>query len=90
MRQLVYGETGRALRTVLVDGEVVVQGGRLLTVDEPAMNARIDAVQGVVRRDLAVIAERSAPLAAVLRRVHERAKAVPLEIDPLRLAPVGA
>ena len=62
----------------------------LLTVDEPAMNARIDAVQGVVRRDIAVIAERSAPLAAVLRRVHERAKAVPLKIDPLRLAPVGA
>jgi hypothetical protein len=44
----------------------------------------------VVRRDLAVIAERSAPLAAALRGVHERAKAVPLEIDPLRLAPAGA
>jgi 5-methylthioadenosine/S-adenosylhomocysteine deaminase len=89
VRQLVYGETGRALRTVMVDGEVVVQGNRLVLVDEPAMNARIDVLQDAVRRDLVAIAERSAPLAAALRGVHERAKAVPLEIDPLRLAPVG-
>jgi cytosine/adenosine deaminase-related metal-dependent hydrolase len=89
VRQLVYGETGRALRTVMVDGEVVVRGGHLLTVDERAMNARIDAIQDVVRRDLAAITQRSGPLAAALRGVHERAKAVPLKIDPLRLAPVG-
>jgi 5-methylthioadenosine/S-adenosylhomocysteine deaminase len=90
VRQLVYGETGRALRTVMVSGDVVVQGSHLLTVDEAAMNARIDTHQDVVRRDLAAVAERSAPLAAALRGVHERAKAVPLKIDPLRLAPIGA
>jgi cytosine/adenosine deaminase-related metal-dependent hydrolase len=89
VRQLVYGETGRALRTVIVDGDIVVRNDRLLTMDEPAVNARIEAIQEVVHRDLTAITQRSAPLTAALRGVHERAKAVPLEIDPLRLAPIG-
>jgi 5-methylthioadenosine/S-adenosylhomocysteine deaminase len=90
VRQLVYGETGRALRTVIVDGDIVFQANHLLTVDEATMNARIDAVQKVVRRDLADVTRRSASLAVALRGVHERAKTVPLDIDPLRLAPIGA
>jgi 5-methylthioadenosine/S-adenosylhomocysteine deaminase len=89
VRQLVYGETGRALRTVVVDGDVVFQDNRLLTVDEATMNARIDAVQEIVRRELADVTQRNPSLTRALRGVHERAKAVPLDIDPLRLAPIG-
>jgi 5-methylthioadenosine/S-adenosylhomocysteine deaminase len=37
IRQLVYGETGRSVDTVLVDGKVVLQGGQFLTMDEGAM-----------------------------------------------------
>jgi 5-methylthioadenosine/S-adenosylhomocysteine deaminase len=33
-RQLVYCENGGSVETVLVDGKIVVQGGRLLTVDQ--------------------------------------------------------
>jgi 5-methylthioadenosine/S-adenosylhomocysteine deaminase len=33
-RHLVYGEDGRGIRMVIVDGEVVVEDGRVLTVDE--------------------------------------------------------
>jgi 5-methylthioadenosine/S-adenosylhomocysteine deaminase len=89
VRQLVYGETGRALRTVIVDGEVAVRDNRVTAMDEPAVNARIDAVQDVVRRDLAALTRANGELAAALRAVHARAKAVPLEIDPLHLAPLG-
>jgi hypothetical protein len=33
-RHLVYGEDGRSIRMVMVDGEIVVQDGRVLTVNE--------------------------------------------------------
>jgi 5-methylthioadenosine/S-adenosylhomocysteine deaminase len=36
-RHLVYGEDGRSIRMVMVDGEIVVQDGRVLTVDEEAI-----------------------------------------------------
>ena len=37
---LVYAETGASVDTVLVDGRVVVRGGRVLTVDEARLRAR--------------------------------------------------
>lgn len=36
-RHLVYGEDGRSIRMVMVDGEIVVRDGRVLTVDEEAL-----------------------------------------------------
>src|SRR5262249_1382660 len=36
-RHLVYGEDGRSIRMVMVDGEIVVQDGRILTVDEDGL-----------------------------------------------------
>jgi cytosine/adenosine deaminase-related metal-dependent hydrolase len=38
---LMYRATGRHVHTVVVDGKVVVQGGRVLTVDEEAIAARL-------------------------------------------------
>ena len=34
---LVYGEDGRSVRRVIVDGRVVVPDGRVLTIDEDAL-----------------------------------------------------
>jgi 5-methylthioadenosine/S-adenosylhomocysteine deaminase len=36
-RHLVYGEDGRSIRMVMVDGEIVVRDGRILTLDEAAI-----------------------------------------------------
>lgn len=36
---LVYSATGRSVDTVIADGRVVVEGGRALTLDEPAIIA---------------------------------------------------
>jgi 5-methylthioadenosine/S-adenosylhomocysteine deaminase len=38
---LVYGEDGRSVWLVMVDGRVVVRDGRLLTVDEDAVRAQV-------------------------------------------------
>jgi len=86
VRQLVYAETGRGLRTVIVDGQVVVDRRRLETLNEADMDARLTSVHQRVLHDLREIVARNAPLAAALRRMSERAKAVPLDIDPCRLA----
>jgi len=36
-RQIVYSESGRGVHTVIVDGDVVVDGGRIVTVDYAAL-----------------------------------------------------
>jgi ABC-type glutathione transport system ATPase component len=41
VRQLVHGETGAGIDTVLVDGEVVMHGGRLTKVDEASLDHQI-------------------------------------------------
>jgi 5-methylthioadenosine/S-adenosylhomocysteine deaminase len=43
LRQTVYAENGSSVHTVLVDGRVVVEAGRLLTVDEAAVAAEVSA-----------------------------------------------
>lgn len=51
--QTVYAENGSSVDTVLVDGRVVVEGGRLLTVDEAAAAAEVtrDAAAFHARQD---------------------------------------
>jgi guanine deaminase len=43
LNAFVYAETGASVDTVLVDGRVVVEGGRVTTVDEAAIYARAQA-----------------------------------------------
>jgi cytosine/adenosine deaminase-related metal-dependent hydrolase len=38
---LVYGEDGRSIRYVIVDGRIVVRDGRILTIDEDALVAEV-------------------------------------------------
>jgi 5-methylthioadenosine/S-adenosylhomocysteine deaminase len=38
---MMYRATGRHVHTVLVDGKIVVQGGRVLTIDEDAIASRL-------------------------------------------------
>ena len=40
-RQLVYTEGGRGVKTVIIDGKVIIQDGRLQTMDEEALIAQI-------------------------------------------------
>ena len=43
LRQMVYGENGAAVDRVLVGGRVVVEQGRLLTIDEAALRRQAQA-----------------------------------------------
>lgn len=43
LRQLVFGENGAAVASVMIAGEMVLEEGRLLTVDEAALRAEAEA-----------------------------------------------
>jgi hypothetical protein len=60
-RQVVYGETGRGLRHVLVDGRPVIRDGVATTVDETALRAEIAELLVGFRRDFDANATRMAP-----------------------------
>ena len=51
VRNLVYASGSKSVRTVIVDGRVVLEDGQFPHLDEPALLARIDAAaQGLLRR----------------------------------------
>jgi 5-methylthioadenosine/S-adenosylhomocysteine deaminase len=63
-RQLVYGETGVNVRMTMVAGQVVMQEGQLLTVDEDAVKAEARDLAAAQAGDMAAaggIAERLEP-----------------------------
>jgi guanine deaminase len=71
-RQLVFAEAGRAVETVIVDGKVVLRGGRLTTLDEAAIYAKVEAVMPGFRKDFAAITQRIAGLQPLLDQAHRK------------------
>jgi guanine deaminase len=71
VKALVYAETGANVETVLVDGRVVVERGRVTTVDEARIYARAQAAADRQRADSAAawaLADRLAPYVAAACR----------------------
>lgn len=54
-RQTVYSEAGAAVHTVLVDGRVVLEGGRLTMTDEDALRDAVEEEAIDLRRDFAAV-----------------------------------
>ena len=57
-RQMVYTETGSALDTAMVEGRVVVEGGRLTTIDADTLRDSVEAAIGTLRADQRDVAAR--------------------------------
>ncbi len=45
IRSLIYAAADRAVKTVIVDGKTVVEGGRVLTMDHEKAAAELEAAQ---------------------------------------------
>jgi cytosine/adenosine deaminase-related metal-dependent hydrolase len=71
-RQLVFSETGRGVRTVIVDGRVVVREGRVTTLDEATFRGELAEVMEQVRADYARLVQKQAPAIAPLLAANRR------------------
>ncbi len=79
-RQLVFTEGGRAVRTVLVDGRVVVEDGRLVTFDEVALAEEVAALMPRLRADAADVRARLAPVFPGIAEANRRAWQTPVPL----------
>jgi len=80
IRQLVYADSGRAIRTVVVGGEVVVDQGRSTRVDEAALREEIGACMPSVRAEIDRLYEGYTHVRPHLDEVQRRAWAEPVSV----------
>lgn len=85
---LVYAETGADVDTVVVDGRVVVRGGRVLTVDEDRLRARAQAAAERLRAENAGAWKLAAELAPYLAAACRATAALPYPVNRYAV-PVG-
>jgi cytosine/adenosine deaminase-related metal-dependent hydrolase len=80
-RQLVFAETGRAVRHVWVAGRPVVRDGRCVTVDERRLIEDVGAVMPAVRKTLGTLMDNAEKLRPSFEAIQERAFATDLGYD---------
>ena len=81
VNSLVYAETGSAVDTVLVNGRVVLEGGRVTTVDESRVYARAQEASDRQYRASAESRELATRLAPFVASACRAAVATPLPFD---------
>ncbi len=72
VRQLVYTEAGRGVRTVIVEGRVVIEEGRSTLVDETDLIRRVRDVMPAFTKDFVAISARVDGLRPYLAEAHRR------------------
>jgi len=75
VRQLVFGDASPALDKVMVDGRLVVDDGRLLTIDLEHLRNDAERYAAELREELVRITERVKPLYPAIERAALRAQA---------------
>ena len=71
-RQLVYSENGSSVVLTMVNGAVVYEDGKVLTVDEAWVREEVRRLSAGFRQDLARVAERGDRLLPYWRDMHMR------------------
>jgi guanine deaminase len=84
VRQLVHGEAGAGIDTVVVDGRVVMQDGRLTFVDEAGLIAKFQAVHANLLDRIHASEASSQPLLEGLGRIYERCLTEPISSEITR------
>lgn len=87
VRQLVYADSGRAIRTVIVDGRVVMRDGRSTRVDEVALREEIAGLMPALRGDVRRLQAGYAKVLPYLDEVQKRAWSAPLPVHRFVGAP---
>lgn len=80
-KQLVFSENGSSIETVMVDGEIVVQGGRLQTVNEDDVLAEIRERVPAHLAAHAELEKLNSIFHVSMAEIHRRATAQPIGFD---------
>ena len=71
-RQLIYSENGSSVVLTMVAGKVVVENGKVLTVDEDSVKEEVRQLSARFRQDFAQVAESGDRLLPYWRQMHFR------------------
>lgn len=87
IRQLVYAERGAGIGLVMVDGEPVLQEGRLTRINEAAILAEIESEYRELAQRYTEAEASVAPILDAVERIYRRSLATPVPTDtyPARL-----
>ncbi|KNY17970.1 amidohydrolase [Shinella sp. SUS2] len=80
-KHLVYSENGSSIETVMVAGRIVMQGGRLTTVDETAVFDEVAALVPAYLAEHAELERRNAVFEPVMAEIHRRATGMDIAIN---------
>jgi len=80
-RQMVYSETGRGVDTVMVDGEIVMSGGKPTKLDFDNFRGELTEIMARVDADYESIAQRSAPAVPYLLEAARNVNRAPLGLN---------
>ena len=80
-RQVVFSECGRSVDTVLVNGRIVVRGGKVLTVNEAALRREIEVLMEALRPEISAVEARTDELRPHLHEALRRTWDAPLGVN---------
>ena len=89
VRQLVYSETGRALRHVMVQGNLVVSDGRMVCIDERRLCEDAERLRLAMADELGHRIRPNENLTKAYQAMLSKVETVPLPINPLFLRSSG-
>lgn len=81
VRQIVHGESGSAIDTVVVDGDLAMRGGKLTRVDEGRLIAEFNAAYEELAPSIVESEKASRALLEGIDRIYRKSLTVPIPSD---------
>ena len=70
LRQLVFCENGRSVDTVIIDGNIIVEGGKILTINEQKVISELMELEDEIREKIRRASARGSELGPFSREVY--------------------
>lgn len=87
LHQVVYAENGSSVDMVMVDGRIVVEGGRVLTIDEPAIADEVTRDAAAFHSRQPAASAHAAELDTHFRRMYRRSWETDVGVDAFGARP---
>jgi 5-methylthioadenosine/S-adenosylhomocysteine deaminase len=85
VRQLVYGETGRAIEKVMIEGKIVVDAGKIISPLSRDLKARAERAKDQLAEHVDALRTRNGAILGDIFEAYEKANRYPLEFDRFSL-----